>query len=357
MTPAGAGRALALAGLLAVLSACTASGTSTTAAATSSASPSAGASAAVSAPPPALQTTYRSVIDRVLPSVVEIRTGNALGSGVVLDDAGHVVTNAHVVGDATTFTVLTSRSATPLRARLVGTYPADDLAVIAVEGGDLTPATFADSGGVHVGDLVLAMGNPLGLSATVTDGIISAVGRTVSEPQSADSPGATLPEALQTSAAINPGNSGGALVDMSGQVVGIPTLAALSPEGGGTAPGIGFAIPSSIVRAIAPQLARDGKVTHSGRGSLQVGVTTVVDATGSPRGCGVVQVVSGGAAATGGVQVGDVVTAVSGTPTPTVQALTAVLAGLDPGRTVPLTVQRGGRSVALTVRLGELAGS
>jgi S1-C subfamily serine protease len=139
------------------------------------------------------------------------------------------------------------------------------------------------------------MGNPLGLTGSVTEGIISATGRTVTEPSGGSAPGATLPEAIQTSASINPGNSGGALVDLAGDVIGIPTLAALEPseDGGGAAPapGIGFAIPSNVVTDIAEQLvAHNGHVVNSHRAQLGVGVATVVDPTGQPVGMGVVSV-------------------------------------------------------------------
>ena len=127
-----------------------------------------------------LQQDYVNTIRRVLPSVVEIKTASGLGSGVVYDSAGHIVTNAHVVGTATSFQVVLAGSARPLSARLTGSYPADDLAVIQVTGAaHLVPARFADSSKLQVGDIVLAMGNPLGLASSVTDGIISAVGRTV----------------------------------------------------------------------------------------------------------------------------------------------------------------------------------
>src|ERR1019366_4939057 len=241
---AGGGREAGAAAAVLVLAACVGctSGGSTAApaaATTPAAAPGGGV---------ALQQDYVSVIRRVLPSVVEIKTASGLGSGVVYDTVGHIVTNAHVVGTATSFQVFLAGSASPLPARLTGSYPPDDLAVIQVTGtAHLVPARFADSSKLQVGDIVLAMGNPLGLASSVTDGIISAVGRTVSEAQEAGSPGATLPDVIQTSAAINPGNSGGALADLAGQVVGIPTLAATDQQLGGAAPGIGFAIPSNIV--------------------------------------------------------------------------------------------------------------
>src|SRR5215467_2612694 len=256
----GSGTAAVLALVAAACVGCTSSG--------SSAAPAVTVTAAA-APAPAgggasLQQDYASTIRRVLPSVVEIKTSSGLGSGVIYDTAGHIVTNAHVVGNATSFQVLLAGSVTPLPARLTGSYPPDDLAVIKVSGAThLVPAHFADSSKLRVGDIVLAMGNPLGLASSVTDGIISATGRTVSEPQEAGSPGATLPDVIQTSAALNPGNSGGALVNLADQVVGIPTLAATDQQLGGAAPGIGFAIPSDTVKNIAGQLIKSGHVTSS----------------------------------------------------------------------------------------------
>jgi S1-C subfamily serine protease len=203
---------------------------------------------------------FVSAIARVLPSVVEIRTRTGLGSGVVLNAAGDIVTNAHVVGDGAGLEVLLSASAAPVPATLVGVYRPDDLAVIRVSGvPGLRPATFGDSAKLVAGDVVLAIGNPLGLSSSVTEGIVSAVGRTVSEPATRAAAGATLPDTIQTSAAINPGNSGGALATLDGDVVGIPTLAAVS-QAGAAAPGIGFAISSNIAVGIATQLMNTGRV-------------------------------------------------------------------------------------------------
>jgi putative serine protease PepD len=226
-------------------------------------SPSSSSNASPAAEPsPGLQTTFVYTVRSVLPSVVEIRTSAGLGSGVVFDAAGDIVTNDHVVGKAKSFSVLVNGSKSPLTARLVGTYPAADLAVIKVQSSSpLTPAKFAIEAAPKVGDVVLAMGNPLGLQGSTSEGIVSAVGRKVVEPKGSGSPGATLSNAVQTSAAINPGNSGGALVNLSGQVIGIPTLTATDPEIGGTAPGIGFAIPARTVTAVARQLIASGHVT------------------------------------------------------------------------------------------------
>ncbi|MCW2672626.1 MAG: hypothetical protein JWP14_1215 [Frankiales bacterium] len=213
-------------------------------------------------PSPGLQNAFVDTVRSVLPSVVEIRTSAGLGSGVVYDAAGDIVTNDHVVGDATSFSVLVNGSKSTLSGRLVGTYPAADLAVIKVQSATpLTPAKFTSVSEPQVGDVVLAMGNPLGLEGSTSEGIVSAVGRKVVEPTGNGSPGATLSNTVQTSAAINPGNSGGALVSLSGQVIGIPTLTATDPEIGGTAPGIGFAIPASTVTAVARQLIATGQVT------------------------------------------------------------------------------------------------
>jgi putative serine protease PepD len=347
----------ALAAALLALAGCTSSGSAGgPAAAAASSAPSAAAPDG-SAGAGAIQNAFVSVIGRVLPSVVEIRTSSGLGSGVVFDAKGDIVTNDHVVGTATRFEVLPSGSASPLPATLVGTYRPDDLAVIKVsDTKSLRPAVFGDSSALKPGDLVLAIGNPLGLASSVTEGIVSATGRTVTEPAASGSPGATLPDMIQTSAAINPGNSGGALVDLAGQVVGIPTLAAVDQQlGGSAAPGIGFVISSDMVTTIARQLIASGHVTSSGRAELGVAVTTVTGANGAAAGVGVVSVSPGGPAAKAGIRSGDVITAVGGTATPDVQALTTLLANAHPGQSVKVSITRpaGGKST-VDVTLGQL---
>ena len=196
--------------------------------------------------------------------------------------------------------------------------------------------------------MTLAIGNPLGLQSSVTEGIVSALGRTVNEDN-----GVTLPDVIQTSAAINPGNSGGALVDLEGQVIGIPTLAATDPQlGGSAAPGIGFAIPSNTVRDIATQLIGQGKVTSSHRAYLGVEVAATTSG-----GLLVTKVQPGGPAARAGIRDGELITAVDGTATPDQASLADVLAELNPGRTVTLTVARpGGARRTVRVPLGQYPG-
>jgi putative serine protease PepD len=196
-----------------------------------------------------LQGKYVSVVNGVSPSVVLIQTPLALGSGVVFDTNGNVVTNAHVVAGAKQISV-TLFGGKQIPATVVGADPSNDLAVVHMTGATPAPATFSDSSKLSVGDIALAIGNPLGLHSSVTEGIVSSLDRNVSEGN-----GVTLTSAIQTSAAINPGNSGGALVDLSGHVIGIPTLAALDPQlGNSQASGIGFAIASNQVTKVATRL-------------------------------------------------------------------------------------------------------
>jgi S1-C subfamily serine protease len=280
----------------------------------------------------------------VSPSVVQIATGSGLGSGVVYDGHGNIVTNAHVVGNATKFSVTLASGNHP--ATLIGSFPPDDLAVVHVEGVTPLPASFADSSKIEVGDVALAIGNPLGLRSSVTEGIVSSLGRTVSEGN-----GVVLASAIQTSAAINPGNSGGALVNLAGQVIGIPTLTALDPQlGGAQAPGIGFAIPSNTVRRIADQLIEKGSVERSGRAFLGVRVSSIVGG-----GVLVAGVTPGGPAAKAGIKPGEIIVAVDGKPTSTADVLLAVLAGLKPGQRVSVKVlQRNGKVRTVIVTLGDL---
>jgi putative serine protease PepD len=199
------------------------------------------------------------------------------------------------------------------------------------------------------------VGNPLGLSSSVTEGIVSATGRAVTEPATPGSPGATLVDAIQTSAPINPGNSGGALVNTDGQVIGIPTLAAAGTQGS-QAQGIGFAIPSNTARDIAAQLIKSGHVTSTGRAAIGAQVASVSVPDGSASGAGIVAVTTGGPADRAGLRPGDVITSVGGKPTPDTTALAEVLAASEPGQHVSATVARGGHTVSVHLTLGELPG-
>ena len=293
----------------------------------------------------ALQNAFVSVYRKVSPSVVQIQTSEGLGSGIVFDTKGDIVTNAHVVGAAKTFTVTTS-TGKQFKASLVGTFEADDLAVIKVSGAGLHPATFADSSRLRVGDLAMAIGNPLGLQSSVTQGIVSALGR-----QEPEGNGVVLQNAIQTSAAINPGNSGGALVNIGGSVIGIPTLAAADPQLGGAAAGIGFAIPSNTVRSIATQLVQHGRVINSGRPYLGVRIGD----TGN--GVFIGTVTAGSPAGKVGLKAGDVILSVDGKSTTTSDELGTVLAGFKPGQTVTLKIaHQSGATDLVKVTLGEYPG-
>lgn len=305
-----------------------------------------GASAVPSSDSSQVNKLFVRAVDRAAPHVVQIENERGLGSGVIFNREGDVVTNAHVVAGASAVRV-TLPNGRRYRAEVRGTFAANDLAVVRVNGGgNFSPADFADSNKVKVGDLVLAVGNPLGLRSSVTNGIVSAVGRTVNEPG-----GAVLPNVIQTSAAINPGNSGGALVDLSGRVVGIPTLAAADPQlGGGTAPGIGFAISSNVVKDLAGQIVRRGKVIDSGRAYLGVRLTT-----GATGGAIVAAVAQGGPAAQAGIARGDAILAVAGQRTPTAAAVATELAKHRPDDRVQLEIQRlGAGRHTVEVKLGKL---
>ena len=293
-----------------------------------------------------LQQAFVQVVKNVNPSVVQIETDQGLGSGVIFDAGGDIVTNYHVVQGGRTFRVTLS-DGKQYPASLVGTFAADDLAVVKISAPSIHPASFGDSSKLEVGDIVLAIGNPLGFQSSVTEGIVSAVGRTVDEGN-----GTTLPNVIQSSAAINPGNSGGALVDLNGMVIGIPTLGVIDQQLGGSAPGIGFAISSATFVDIANQLIQNGKVTNSHRAYIGVRV-------GNARGVGVYisAVTAGGPADKAGIKAGDIVTSIDGKATADTIALSDVLASMQPGQTVKVNINRANGSTAtVNVTLGQLPG-
>ncbi|MGY1653565.1 S1C family serine protease [Geodermatophilus sp. SYSU D01119] len=339
----------------------------TTGGATAGTSPVAAQSVVIQDPDNATAVTAAAA--KASPSVVTVYvtsgSGSGSGSGVVLTDDGYVLTNNHVVTldsstDGATVQVRTS-DGTLYDASVVGTDPTSDLAVIRLQDASgLTPATFADSDDVQVGDLAVAIGAPLGLSDTVTDGIVSATDRAVATGSTQDD--ATVIDALQTDAAINPGNSGGALVDAAGEVIGINTaIASVASGAPGSSSqsgniGVGFAIPSNTAKRIADEIISTGSATHA---VLGVSAQTATDGSASSEvgtGAQVVQVQPGGAAADAGLQAGDVVTAVGDRPVTTSTELTAAVRSAAPGDEVTLTVRRGGETTTVEVTLGSSAG-
>jgi putative serine protease PepD len=260
----------------------------------------------------------------------------AEGSGFVLDDDGHIATNQHVVDGATSITVTFANGHTA-SAKVVGTDASTDIAVIKTDApkSELHPLTLADSAQVQVGDGVVAIGSPFGLTGTVTTGIVSALGRTIKAPNNF-----TISGAIQTDAAINHGNSGGPLLDSAGRVIGIN--AQIESESGGN-DGVGFAIPSSTVRRVASQLISGGQVAHAYLG------VQLTDATG---GAGVAHVRGDGPAGDAGLEVGDVVTAIDGKPVGTADALVSAVDAHKPGDEVTLKVRRDGRLRDVDVTLG-----
>ena len=305
-------------------------------------------------------TTAEKVADKFLTSVVQINVqqeqNNGLGSGVIIDKRGYIVTNNHVIKDAQKLQVVLYNG-TALDAQLVGTDPPDDLAVVHINPpSNMTVASIGDSSKLRVGQPVLAIGNPLGITQTVTSGIVSAR-RTVPEGQGSNT---VIINAVQTDAAINPGNSGGALVDMNGQLIGIPTLVPIDPTFNTPAAGVGFAIPSNRAMFISKQLITDGKVMHSGRADLGARVITVDSFIASQdhlsvnQGALVVNVSPGSSAQQAGLKAGDVITQVDGQALNSAESLVDILTQKEPGDTVTLKIARGTQQMNVKVKLGEL---
>jgi len=293
-----------------------------------------------------IEEEYEKAVQDVLPSVVQITTDKSTGSGVVYDKHGDIVTNEHVVGTAKTVKIQEPVGNVAMTGKVIGTFAPDDLAVIRVEGNATTlkPAKFADSNTAQIGEIVLAMGNPLGLTDSVTQGIISATGRIVGSSEPAGGK-ALISPAIQTSAAINPGNSGGALVTLNDEVIGIPTLTARLPGESGAAPGIGFAIPSDTVRDIAGQLIKSGKVTSTGRGTLGITAQTAASRSGQPAGVAVLAVAGGSTASGAGVRKGDIIVGINDQDIASLEQLETKLDALTPGSPVTIRYTRGSAAV------------
>jgi S1-C subfamily serine protease len=326
-------------------------------------------------------TNIETVIDKVLPAVVSIDakspepapdslfgtgTGGVQedqGTGMIISSNGEVVTNNHVISGATTITVTLYGSLKALPATLVETDPADDVALLQIQNqSDLPTVTYGDSDDIQVGDAVVAIGNALGLSAgtpTVTQGIISAKGRTVQANDSSGNSTETLNNMIQTDAAINPGNSGGPLVDSSGMVIGMNTAVASSDDGTSQAQDIGFAIPSNRITQLLPELRSRsiGNATPSGTGYLGVEIETLTSSLRSAynfvpvHGAVVLQVVNGSPAQSAGLQEGDVVVSLDGKAITSADQLTTAIQADKPGQTVTIGLFRGQARKSLTATL------
>lgn len=290
---------------------------------------------------------------RTVPAVVsiEVRVGDeaGTGSGVVIDPAGYVLTNNHVVAPAADASGAQVEAVfydgTRAPAQTVGRDPKTDLAVIKVEVANPVVATIGSAADLAVGDGVLAIGSPLGLIGTVTDGIVSALNRPVRLDAAGTDVNAVI-DAIQTDAAINPGNSGGPLVDSTGAVVGINTAIRSLGEGEGGSIGLGFAIPIDDARAIAEELIRTGRVVHA---EIGVNARSVSDAT--TDGAQVQNVQQGGAAALAGINEGDVIVRIGDRPIAGADELVVAVRERQPGETVPVELIREGRPLTVQVTL------
>lgn len=294
---------------------------------------------------------------QILPSVVSIQVttprGQAEGSGIVLSSDGKLLTNNHVVAPAARAGRITVsfNDGDTKQARIVGLDAKTDLAVVQVEDASgLTPATLGHSSEVSVGQQVLAVGSPFGLSGTVTSGIVSAKHRPVRAGSSEGGDRSTVIDAIQTDAPINPGNSGGPLVNMQGQVIGIDS-AIFTPHGKGSV-GLGFAIPIDEARPIIKQLASTGTASHARLGVRVTDVRSNQGSSGTAGGAGIVRVQSGSAAAKAGLQAKDIAVKLNDREIDSADALIAAVRSHRPGDTVKLTYVRDGSTHTTKVTLG-----
>ncbi len=321
--------------------------------------------------------TVAAVAQSVGPAVVSVRTNQGLGSGVIYDSNGYILTNGHVVEGAQSITIglVDGRH---FSGKVVGSDGGFDVAVIKIDGSNLPSAPLGNSSALQVGQDVVAIGNPFGFDHTLTTGVVSALNRPVSEGQ-----GSYNQPMVQTDAAINPGNSGGPLLDLNGQVVGITTLVA-APQGF-PAQGLGFAVPVDTAKRIADQLVQSGTVTSSGQPFLGVALSDInrpdavpgqpntpfpgvpgngrrggggaaprpTPPSGVDHGALVGDVSAGSAAATAGVQTGDVVVSFDGFDIYNPDELLQRLVVHKPGDQVNATVVRNGQNMNLSITIGE----
>ena len=290
-----------------------------------------------------LQKIYSRNIDSVVSITSTGQGTTATGTGVILTEDGYIVTNCHVVENGISIMAQLTDGRT-LPAMLVGADSVSDLAVLHIDTTGLTPAQFGDSDSLRVGDTVVAIGDPLGVKfrGTYTDGIISGIGRDM------DMDGRTM-TLIQTNAALNSGNSGGPLINMYGQVIGITNMKALSTG----VEGIGFAIPTAVIRPIVNALLADGRV--SGRVSIGITVGAVSSAASEyydlPDGLYISAVAEGSDAEKQGIQSGDMLLAVNGQAVTTTYDVSAAKDGLKVGDTVTLTIYRDGKTFDVDVKL------
>ena len=300
-----------------------------------------------------------SVADQVVPSVVTIAASgpnaSGTGAGEVIRSGGYVLTNNHVISVAAasggTVQVLFADGQTA-PATITGRDPETDLAVLHVQTSrQLKVISVGSSSSVKVGQPVVAVGAPLGLSGTVTSGIVSALDRTVEVPGENDR-NALLVSAVQTDASINPGNSGGALVNCEGQLVGVPTAGATVPNSGGGSIGLGFAIPVDLAKRVADELIATGRVTHAFFGLQTAPIPpAAAEQAGLPEGLFVQAVTTGGPAATAGLRPEDVITKIDGEPATSNVQLQELTLTMKPGDTVSIEYTRDGQSATTTVTL------
>jgi S1-C subfamily serine protease len=282
------------------------------------------------------------IYKRVSMGVVFIQAGqSATGSGFVYDDHGHIVTNDHVVEEANSFEVRIGADSKPIPAQLVGKDPSSDLAVLkvdpgAVQGG-LKPLELGDSKALEPGDQTIAIGSPFGLEGTVTSGIVSSLGRTITAPNNFP-----IADAIQTDAAINPGNSGGPLLDGNGRVIGVNSQI---KSGSGSNSGVGFAVPVSSVKFVVPQIQNGGKVKRAYLG-IRNGDTQ--DLSGAVVG----GVIAGGPAQKAGLRDGDKITEIDGRRITGSDDVSSAVAARKPGEQAKVTIERGSDRRTLTVDLG-----
>lgn len=299
-----------------------------------------------------------TVMKSVVTIAVADKNGKAQGTGAgeFITSDGHILTNNHVVSPAANSGTITVQSVSRQRAEaeLIGRDPHTDIAVLKVDETTSHPITFADPPDVEVGQRVFAVGAPLGLSDSMTAGIISGVNRTVRVPSDNDTT-ALLVAAIQTDASINPGNSGGTLADCHGHLVGVPTAGATAPDSTG-APvagsiGLGFAIPAEAAKTIAKELIEDGRVTH---GYLGAGVVPVQSEDGTALGLYINVLTPDGPAASAGLRKGDAITKADDAEVHNADQLQAVTLTKRPGEQVTLTYIREGKPTTADVTLGKL---